>query len=78
MTNTKSNTMVPDMELEAQIAEETGHRIGCFEEWMETALEAGADAVEIYALWYQEVGNGFMSKWGQCRCREDAELCYEA
>lgn len=64
--------MIPDPDLEAQIAEETGHDMDCFDWWMETALNAGVDAVEIYALWYQEAGNGFANqRYGRCTCGEE-------
>jgi hypothetical protein len=66
-----TNTMTTDHETEAQIAEETGHELGCFEWWMETALEAGADPAEIYALWYQEVDNGFAGRYGTCHCETE-------
>jgi hypothetical protein len=67
-----TNTMVVDHETEAQLAADAGHQIGCMEEWMETALEAGADAVEIYALWIEQTGNGFKGrKYGACTCTID-------
>jgi hypothetical protein len=65
------NTMKTDTETEAAIAIETGHELGCFEWWMETALEAGVEASEIYALWYQEVASGFEGgRYGSCHCED--------
>jgi hypothetical protein len=69
-----TNTMVTDHEAEALIAQETGHELGCFEIWMETALESDADPDEIYALWYQETSNGFRhSQYGFCECTDTPE-----
>jgi hypothetical protein len=68
-----TNTMITDHETEIQIAAETGHELGCFEWWMETALESGADAGDIYALWYQEVDNGFAGHYGTCHCENQEE-----
>jgi hypothetical protein len=60
-----TNTMVVDHETEAQLAADAGHQIGCMEEWMETALEAGAD-------WIEQTGNGFKGrKYGACTCTID-------
>ncbi len=62
------NTMAVDHEIEAQIAEETGHLIECFEVWMETALESGVPAAEIYELWRKESAAGFPGQYGKCTC----------
>lgn len=70
-----TNTMVVDHETEAQLAADAGHQIGCFEEWAETALEAGANPVEIYALFIEQAANGFKRKaLGKCTCEVDGML----
>lgn len=70
-----TNTMTVDHATEIEIAKETGHQIGCFEQWMETALEAGIDEAEIYALWYEQAAKGFSRKaLGKCTCEVDGVL----
>lgn len=68
------NTMITDHETEAQIAKDAGHQIGCFEEWAETALEAGIDGAEIYALFIEQAAKGFPRKnLGKCTCTIDED-----
>lgn len=68
------STMVVDHETEAQIAKDAGHQIGCFEEWMETALKADAHPAEIYALFIEQSALGFPRKaLGKCTCTIDED-----
>lgn len=66
--------MQVDSQTEAEIAEDTGHELGCLEwglevllEWgLEVLLERGVDELEIYAVWISG-GTG-------CWCREVREM----
>jgi hypothetical protein len=66
-----TNTMTTDHETEAQIAEETGHELGCLEWGLEELLEAGITEGEIYAVWIERIADGRQA----CHCieRDDEE-----
>lgn len=58
--------MQVDSQTEAEIAEDTGHELGCLEWGLEVLLERGVDELEIYAVWISG-GTG-------CWCREVREM----
>ncbi len=64
-----TNTMIVDHELEAEIAAEAGHEIGCLEWGLEVLLETGTDEHEAYAKWIQGIESGE----AECHCEEQGE-----
>lgn len=64
-----TNTMVPNTEIENEIADQAGHELGCLEWGLEELLEAGITEGEIYAVWIERITDGRQA----CHCIDKDE-----
>lgn len=64
------NTMTTDHEVEAEIADQAGHELGCLEWGLEELLEAGITEGEAYAVWIERIADGRQA----CHCEDARDL----